>query len=704
MDKNDAISSIFGINVFDDEKQREYLAEPIYKALKKTISENGSLDKTIADGVAQGMKEWALSRCATHFSHWFQPLNGVTAEKHESFINPIGDGKVIMSFSGKELLKGEPDASSFPSGGIRATFEARGYTAWDCTSPAFLKEDASGLVLCIPTIFCSYNGEALDKKTPLLRSIEALDKQVKRVLKLFGNDKVKKIECSVGAEQEYFLVDKDKYMQREDLIFAGRTLFGASAPKGQELDDHYFGAINERVLKYMREVNTELWKLGINAKTEHNEAAPHQHELAPVYSSVNTAVDHNQLTMEVMKKVAKHHNMICLLHEKPFSNINGSGKHNNWSIKTDDGKNLLEPGITPHENAQFLLFLTAIIKAVDENALLLRLTSSNPGNDQRLGADEAPPAIISIFLGEQLSDIVDQIIKNGKASSTKFSSKLDIGVHTLPPISRDNTDRNRTSPIAFTGNKFEFRMLGSSLSIAEINVAINTSVAYALKEFCDKLEKANDFTKALRKLIRNNLILHKRIIFDGNGYSKEWIKEASLRGLPNAKSYVEAINTLKDEKTVEMFTSLKVLSSEEIASRIEVNFDEYAKTINIEAKTMIDMVSRTYHPAILKYISFLADSINNIKKVGNTLDTKLIEERLNTVNNLFIKVNETLAKLIDARSTAFSIKDKEKQAFKYHDLVVPCMSELRNLIDELETLCPSDYWPVPTYASLLFDN
>ena len=699
--RNNVIEEIYGINVFDDHKQKQYLKAEVYNELRKIILENGDLTKDIAEEVAKGMKEWAISRGATHYTHWFQPLNGITAEKHDSFMNIDKEGNLIMSFSGKALMKGETDGSSFPSGGIRATFEARGYTAWDCTSNAFIKEDASGAVLCIPTVFCSYGGQALDKKTPLLKSCDALDYEVKRVLKLFGTEDVKKVECMVGAEQEYFLVDHDKYMQREDLIFSGRTLFGANAPKGQELDDHYFGAINERVGKYMKELNQELWKLGINAKTEHNEAAPHQHELAPIYSNVNIATDHNQLTMELMKKVAKRHGLECLLHEKPFKEVNGSGKHNNYSIWVNGDKNLLEPGKTPHENAQFLLFLTAIIRAVDENAMLIRLVSSNPGNDLRLGASEAPPAIISIFLGDQLSDIVNQIIKNGKAKSSKFSSKLDIGVRSLPKISRDNTDRNRTSPVAFTGNKFEFRMLASSMSIASLNTCINVAIANVLKEFSDKLEKANDFTKALRKIIRNNLIAHSRVIFDGNGYSEEWINEAKKRGLANAKSYVEAINVLNNECTIKMFSDLKVLSKEELASRAYVMYEEYAKTINIEAKTMIAMANKKYLPASYKYLNNLAETLNNLKL--NNVDNPALS---NTFNKLNILINNTICcvnELDDKNDLAKNYSNKDK-AFYYLNEIKPIMNSLRKYIDDIEEIMPVKYWPVPNYASLLFDN
>ena len=698
---NNVIEEIYGINVFDDHKQKQYLKAEVYNELRKIILENGDLTKDIAEEVAKGMKEWAISRGATHYTHWFQPLNGITAEKHDSFMNIDKEGNLIMSFSGKALMKGETDGSSFPSGGIRATFEARGYTAWDCTSNAFIKEDASGAVLCIPTVFCSYGGQALDKKTPLLKSCDVLDYEVKRILKLFGTKDVKKVECMVGAEQEYFLVDHEKYMQREDLIFSGRTLFGASAPKGQELDDHYFGAINERVGKYMKELNQELWKLGINAKTEHNEAAPHQHELAPIYSNVNIATDHNQLTMELMKKVAKRHGLECLLDEKPFKEVNGSGKHNNYSIWVNGDKNLLEPGKTPHENAQFLLFLTAIIRAVDENAMLIRLVSSNPGNDLRLGASEAPPAIISIFLGDQLSDIVNQIIKNGKAKSSKFSSKLDIGVRSLPKISRDNTDRNRTSPVAFTGNKFEFRMLASSMSIASLNTCINVAIANVLKEFSDKLEKANDFTKALRKIIRNNLIAHSRVIFDGNGYSEEWINEAKRRGLANAKSYVEAIDVLNDENTIKMFTDLKVLSKEELASRAYVMYEEYAKTINIEAKTMIAMVNKKYLPASFKYLNNLAETLNNLK-----LNNVENESLSNTFNKLNILINNTICcvnELDEKNNSAKNYNNKDK-AFYYLNEIKPIMNNLRKYIDDIEELMPVKYWPVPNYASLLFDN
>ncbi len=698
----DLISSIFGENVFNDDVMREYLPKPIYTTLHNTIEEGADLDQTVANAVAHAMKEWALERGATHFTHWFQPLNGFTAEKHDSFLKPIGNGKIITEFSGKELMKGEPDASSFPSGGLRATFEARGYTAWDCTSPAFLKKDSVGVVLCIPTIFCSYNGEALDKKTPLLRSIEAIDKQTKRILKLFGDTEVKRISCSVGPEQEYFLIDHNLYMKREDLIFTGRTLFGCKPPKGQELDDHYFGSIKERVASYMKEINEELWKLGVNAKTQHNEVAPAQHELAPVYTTANVACDHNQLTMEIMKKVAKRHGLECLLHEKPFAGVNGSGKHNNWSICTDTGKNLLEPGKTPHENAQFLLFLTAVIKAVDENALLLRLVASNPGNDHRLGANEAPPAIISIFLGEQLTDIVDQIIHKGEAKSSKSGGKLDIGVHSLPLISKDNTDRNRTSPFAFTGNKFEFRMVGSSISIASVNTALNVCVADALSEMADKLEKSQNFSKALKKLIRDTLTEHSRIIFDGNGYSNEWIEEAKRRGLPNAKSFIDAVPALTDPKTIEMYRKHNILTKNELQSRAEIDYEMYSKQINIESLTMVDMANRLYIPATMKYIDFLAKSVQSIKNCGIDVDCSTQEIILKDVSKLLKEAKDVTLKLSKLEKEAFKYTGKE-QAYFYKDKVVPTMESLRKPIDSLEQLVGKEYWPVPSYSQLLFD-
>lgn len=698
----DLISSIFGEYVFNDDVMREYLPKPIYTTLKKTIEEGADLDQTVANAVAHAMKEWALDHGATHYSHWFQPLNGFTAEKHDSFLKPIGNGKIITEFSGKELMKGEPDASSFPSGGLRATFEARGYTAWDCTSPAFLKKDAAGVILCIPTIFCSYTGEALDKKTPLLRSIEAIDKQTKRILKLFGDTDVKRISCSVGPEQEYFLIDHDLYMKREDLVFTGRTLFGAKPPKGQEMDDHYFGSIKERIAAYMKEINEELWKLGVNVKTQHNEVAPAQHENAPVYTTANIACDHNQLTMEIMKKVAKRHGLECLLHEKPFAGVNGSGKHNNWSICTDTGKNLLEPGKTPHENAQFLLFLTAVIKAVDENALLLRLVASNPGNDHRLGANEAPPAIISIFLGEQLTDIVTQIIRKGEAKSSKTGGKLDIGVHSLPVISKDNTDRNRTSPFAFTGNKFEFRMVASSISIASVNTVLNVCVADALCEMANKLEKSQNFSKALKKMIRDTLTKHARIIFDGNGYSDEWIEEAKRRGLPNAKSFIDAVPALTDPKTIEMYKRHNILTKNELQSRAEIDYEIYSKQINIELLTMIDMSNKLFIPATMKYIQFLADSLRSIHECGVSVDDSTQKKILEDVSTLLAEAKKVTLNLSKLEEEAIQLSGKE-QAYFYKDQVLPMMEALRKPIDLLEGLVDKKYWPVPTYSELLFN-
>ena len=561
--ENNVLEQVYGKNVFNDEVMQAKLPKDVYKSWKKTLENGEDLDVDIANVVAHAMKEWALEHGATHYTHWFQPMTGVTAEKHDSFLSPASKSRPVLEFSGKELIKGEPDASSFPSGGIRATFEARGYTAWDCTSPAFLKEDAAGVTLCIPTAFCSYTGEALDKKTPLLRSMEAISKQAVRIMKLFGYDDVKKVSCSVGPEQEYFLVDREKYLQRKDLIFSGRTLFGAPAPKGQELDDHYFGTIKERIASFMKDLNEELWKLGILAKTQHNEVAPAQHEMAPIFTTANISTDHNQLVMEIMKKVAKRHGMECLLHEKPFAGVNGSGKHNNWSIVTDTGLNLLDPGKKPHENTKFLLFLAAVIKAVDENAELLRLSASNPGNDHRLGANEAPPAIISIFLGEQLEDIIEQIVR-GDLSSSIHGTKLDTGVHVLPVLRKDATDRNRTSPFAFTGNKFEFRMLGSSMSIAGVNFILNTMVADVLNQFADELEKADDFDAAVNELIKKTVTEHQRVIFNGDGYSDEWVAEAEKRGLPNVKSFVEAIPYLVTDKTISMFERQGVMTKTEL--------------------------------------------------------------------------------------------------------------------------------------------
>lgn len=701
MEKN-VIEQVFGINVFNDEVMQAKLPKDVYKSWKKTLESGEDLDSDIANVVAHAMKEWALEHGATHYTHWFHPMTGITAEKHDSFLSPATESKPVLEFKGKELIKGEPDASSFPSGGLRATFEARGYTAWDCTSPAFLREDSGGVTLCIPTAFCSYTGEALDKKTPLLRSMEAISKQAVRIMKLFGYDDVKKVSCSVGPEQEYFLINHEKYLQRKDLIFTGRTLFGAPAPKGQELDDHYFGIIKERIAIFMKDLNQELWKVGILAKTQHNEVAPAQHEMAPIFSTANIATDHNQLVMEIMKKVAKRHNLECLLHEKPFDGVNGSGKHNNWSIVTDTGINLLDPGKKPHENTKFLLFLSAVIKAVDENAELLRLSASNPGNDHRLGANEAPPAIISIFLGEQLEDIIEQIVK-GDVSSSIQSSQLDTGVHVLPVLKKDATDRNRTSPFAFTGNKFEFRMLGSSLSIAGPNFTLNTIVADVLQDFADELEKADDFDSAVNDLIKRTVTEHQKVIFNGDGYSDDWIAEAEKRGLPNIKSMVEAIPYLVSDKTVQVFERQNVLTKAELESRAEINYETYSKTINIEAKTMIDMAGKQYIPAVIQYVTSLADSINSVTAACASVDTSVQTELLTKCSSLLAKAQKALAQLEKVTAEASAKEEGQEQAVYFKDVVFPAMDALRNPIDELEMIVDQDFWPVPTYSDLLFE-
>lgn len=701
--KQSVIEEIFAANVFNDAAMKEHLPKPVYKKLKETIDKDMELDPEIANAVAHAMKEWALERGATHYTHWFQPMTGITAEKHDSFIAPTGDGNVVMEFSGKELIKGEPDASSFPSGGLRATFEARGYTAWDCTSPAFLKEDAAGVTLCIPTAFCAYTGEALDEKTPLLRSMEAVSDQAVRILKLFGHKEVETVSCSVGAEQEYFLIDREKYLKRQDLIFTGRTLFGAMPPKGQELDDHYFGSIKERVASFMKELNEECWKLGILAKTQHNEVAPSQHELAPIFSTANIATDHNQLIMELMKKVAKRHGLECILHEKPFDGVNGSGKHDNWSLVTDTGKNLLDPGKTPHENVQFLLFLSAVIQAVDENAALLRFSASNPGNDYRLGANEAPPAIISIYLGEQLEDVITQLIETGEAKSSKQGGRLKTGVHTLPDLNKDATDRNRTSPFAFTGNKFEFRMVASSMSIAGPNTVLNTIVAEVLSNMANELEKAEDFDIAVHDLIKKTLSEHYRIIFNGNGYSEAWVEEAKRRGLSNIKSMVEAIPALIDENTIRIFEKHHVLSKKELESRAEIHYEAYAKAINIEARTMIDMASRQFIPAVVHYIAKLAKSINEVKQACPTVDISVQEELLTDCSNLLAAAKKSLEQLKISLEKAGEKQEGEEQAVFFKSDVVPIMFELRKSIDSLEMFVDRESWPVPTYADLLFE-
>ena len=701
MEKN-VIEQVFGINVFNDEVMQAKLPKDVYKSWKKTLESGEDLDSDIANVVAHAMKEWALEHGATHYTHWFHPMTGITAEKHDSFLSPATESKPVLEFKGKELIKGEPDASSFPSGGLRATFEARGYTAWDCTSPAFLRQDSGGVTLCIPTAFCSYTGEALDKKTPLLRSMEAISKQAVRIMRLFGYDDVKKISCSVGPEQEYFLVNREKYLQRKDLIFSGRTLFGAPAPKGQELDDHYFGIIKARIAVFMKDLNLELWKVGILAKTQHNEVAPAQHEMAPIFSTANIATDHNQLVMEIMKKVAKRHNLECLLHEKPFAGVNGSGKHNNWSIITDTGINLLDPGKKPHENTKFLLFLSAVIKAVDEHPELLRLSASNPGNDHRLGANEAPPAIISIFLGEQLEDIIEQIVK-GDVSSSIPSSQLDTGVHVLPVLKKDATDRNRTSPFAFTGNKFEFRMLGSSLSIAGPNFTLNTIVADVLQDFADELEQAEDFDSAVNDLIKRTVTEHQKVIFNGDGYSDDWVTEAEKRGLPNVKSMVEAIPYLVTDKTVKVFERQNVLTKAELESRAEINYETYSKTINIEAKTMIDMAGKQYIPAIIKYVTNLANSVNSVTSACASADTSVQTELLTKCSALLTEAQKALLNLENVTAKAATKAEGQEQAVYFRKVVFPAMDALRSPIDELEMIVDQDFWPVPTYSDLLFE-
>lgn len=702
MQKN-VIEDVFGTKVFNDDVMQEYLPKKTYAQLRDTIENGEELAPEVANVVAHAMKEWALKNGATHYTHWFQPMTGVTAEKHDSFLSPESNAHAVLEFSGKELIKGEPDASSFPSGGLRATFEARGYTAWDCTSPAFLREDAIGTVLCIPTAFCSYTGEALDKKTPLLRSMEAISKQAVRVLNLLGDEDVTNVKCSVGPEQEYFLIDREQFLQRNDLIFTGRTLFGHMPPKGQELDDHYFGTIRERQAAFMRELNDELWKLGILSKTQHNEVAPAQHEMAPIYSTANIATDHNQLVMETMKKVARRHNFECLLHEKPFAGVNGSGKHDNWSLVTNTGKNLLSPGKTPYDNKQFLLFLSAVIAAVDDNAALLRMSASNPGNDHRLGANEAPPAIISIFLGEQLEDIVEQILQNGTATHSNKGERMDIGVHTIPPIKKDATDRNRTSPFAFTGNKFEFRMVASSMSIAGANTVLNATVADVLQSMADRMEKTDDLDKTVDEIIYETLKEHQKVIFNGNGYSDEWIAEAEKRGLPNVKTMVDATASLLYPKTIEMFERQHVYTKTELESRAEINYEAYAKAINIEAKTMIHMASKEYIPAIISYVTSLGDSINSISAACAEADLSVQKDLLTTCSSLLAKAQTALYALKDADKKANAMEEGKEQAEFFRDTVFTAMADLRAPIDELEMIVDKEYWPVPSYGDMLFE-
>ena len=703
MEKRDTITEIFGANVFNDEAMQVYLPKAVFKKLKKTIEDGLELDNDIADSVAHGMKEWAIDRGATHYTHWFQPLTGVTAEKHDSFISAPKKGKVIMEFSAKELTKGASDASSFPSGGLRATFEARGYTAWDCTSPAFLKKDSLGVTLYIPTAFCSYKGEALDKKTPLLRSMQAINTQALRILRLFGNTTSHRVVPSVGAEQEYFIVDRDKYLQRKDLIYTGRTLFGAMPPKGQELEDHYFGSIRERIASYMNDINHELWMLGVPAKTQHNEVAPAQHELAPVYEQVNVAVDHNQVTMETMKKVAGRHGLTCLLNEKPFAGVNGSGKHNNWSLTSDDGINMLNPGDTPHENIQFLLVLACILKAVDKHADLLRESAACVGNDHRLGAHEAPPAIISVFLGDQLQDVIDQLCSTGEATHSIQGATLKTGVTTLPDFEIDATDRNRTSPFAFTNNKFEFRMVGSSDSIASPNIVLNTIVAESFKEVANELESASDFDEAVHDIIKRLFTAHRRIIFNGNGYSEEWVKEAKRRGLSNLPSMIDAIPALVSEDSIKLFEEFEVFTRTELESRVEIEYEAYSKAINIEAKTMIDIAGKSIIPAVIRYTTRLADSIIKLKSAISGIEPYAQNAILIEVNEHLKESKVALENLKNYMDNATEITDVTAHAKYMHEVVVPAMEALRKPIDTLEMIVDKDLWPMPSYGDLLFE-
>ena len=693
------IPSLYGSSVFSDKEMRARLPREIYKRLAASMAAGEELDPAVADATASAMKAWAIEQGATHYTHWFQPLTGTTAEKHDSFISPQKDGSVIMELRGKELIRGEPDASSFPSGGIRATFEARGYTVWDITSPAFLYDNGDTKTLCIPTAFCGYNGEALDQKTPLLRSMEAVSRQAVRICRLFGDNLTQRVTTSVGPEQEYFIVDRETYLKRKDLIFTGRTLFGAMPPKGQEMEDHYFGAIKERVSNYMKDLDIELWKLGIPAKTEHNEAAPAQHELAPIYNTTNVATDENMLVMNVMKKVALRHGLVCLLHEKPFAGVNGSGKHNNWSLTTDTGHNLLKPGRDPQKNWMFLLVLAAMMKAVDEHAGLLRMSAANPGNDHRLGANEAPPAIISMFLGDQLTAVVDHIIR-GSEETVPSASIMRVGVSTLPFIRRDATDRNRTSPFAFTGNKFEFRMVPSSGCIADANTVLNTIAAEAFGAFADELEKAEDFEAALHALIRREMTAHQRIIFNGNGYTDEWVAEATRRGLPNLRSMVDAVPELVKPASVALFAHQGVFTEKELRARADVSYELYAKTINIEALTMIDMAGKDIVPAVVRYTGELARAAREVESLG--VDASVQKELLTRVNVLLRQAGDALADLRVKQEKAAALTGAE-QARYAHDVICPAMEVLRAPVDHLEMIVDGRLWPMPTYGDLLFN-
>ncbi len=692
----DKVSEMFGSLVFDDSVMKSRLPKETYKAIQKTIKDGKHLELSLASVVANAMKDWAIEKGATHYTHWFQPMTGITAEKHDSFITPIDGGKIIMEFSGKELVKGEPDASSFPSGGLRATFEARGYTAWDPSSYAFIKDNT----LCIPTAFCSFGGEALDNKTPLLRSMETINRQALRILKLFGNDDVTSVKTTVGPEQEYFLVDKKLFDRRKDLIYTGRTLFGARAPKGQEMDDHYFGTIKPRVAAFMEELDNELWKLGVFAKTEHNEVAPAQHELAPIFTTTNIATDHNQITMELMQRIAKKHDMVCLLHEKPFAGVNGSGKHNNWSMSTNTGVNLLEPGDTPYENAQFLLILCAVIKAVDEYQDLLRVSVSSAGNDHRLGANEAPPAIVSIFLGDELNDILEAL-ENDDYYDAKEKVLMRVGVHILPKFNRDTTDRNRTSPFAFTGNKFEFRMLGSSASISACNTVINTAVAEELRQFADRLEAADDFNEELHSVICETIKEHKRIIFNGNGYDDSWVEEAKRRGLLNMKTTPDCLPCILDKKNIDLFTSHKVFSETELHARYEIRLESYSKLINIEALTMLDMAKKGILPAVSAFAHDVADTLTAKRSyiaAGAVYEEKLLAK----LTELTDKAYEAVCELEETSAYAETITDAQQRADYYRDRVIPAMNSLRENSDALEMMTSTEYWPYPSYGELLF--
>jgi len=695
----ESVTEVFGTNVFNDKVMRERLPKDVYKSLKKTIEGNEPLDPSSADVIANAMKDWAVEKGAAHFCHWFQPMTGSTAEKHDSFISPTAQGGTIMEFSGKELYQGEPDASSFPSGGLRATFEARGYTAWDCTSPVFVKEDGDNITLYIPSAFCSYIGHALDKKTPLLRSMDALSKQAMRVLRAFGNKTSNRVTATLGPEQEYFLVDRSFYEKRLDLVLTGRTLFGAPSPRGQEMDDHYFGALHERVASFMHELNLELWKLGVSAKTQHNEVSPAQYELAPVFATVNVATDHNQLVMETLRKMALRHDFVCLLHEKPFAGVNGSGKHNNWSMVTDDGINLLEPGQTPHDNMVFLAMLCAVVRAVDKYARLLRASVANSGNEHRLGGNEAPPAIVSVFLGDQLSDIFDQLAAGG-AKSSKKGGELKLGVSTLPPLPKDCTDRNRTSPFAFTGNRFEFRMVGSTQSTAGPMFVLNTIVADVLSDMADELEKAKNVKLATQKILKRIATEHRKVIFNGDNYTDEWVEEAEKRGLPNIISTVDSLETIMDKENVAVFKKHGVLTAAELHARTEILLEAYSMSINIEAMTMLNMSKRQILPACIKYSYTLGNAVGAVSSAG--VDASPQKDLLERLCGLIAKMHNDISKLDTARAKAADLKDATKQARLYREKVIPSMETLRSTADELETIVDADLWPVPTYAEMLF--